>query len=85
MRPRFPWQAKLASKVITANLGVPYRFWRRHEIFKLGAILDPNYAQSVFEHHVAHANPTAKTLLELGPGDSLFTAVYAYTRFERSF
>jgi hypothetical protein len=85
MRPRFPWQAKLASKVVAANLGVPYRFWRRHGIFKLGAMLDPNYARSVFEHHVAHANPTAKTLLELGPGDSLFTAVYAYTRFERSF
>ncbi|MEZ2354935.1 hypothetical protein [Caballeronia sp. RCC_10] len=84
MHARFPWQAKLASKVIAANLGVPYTFWRRHGIFKLGAMLDPNYARSVYEHHVGHANPTAKTLLELGPGDSLFTAVYAYTRFERS-
>ncbi|WP_053572759.1 hypothetical protein [Caballeronia cordobensis] len=84
MRAIFPWQAKLASKVIAANLGVPYTFWRRYGIFKLGAMLDPNYARSVYEHHVAHASPVAKTLLELGPGDSLFTAVYAHMRFEKS-
>ncbi|WP_244808354.1 hypothetical protein [Caballeronia zhejiangensis] len=78
-----PWQAKLASKVIAANLGIPYSFWRRHGISKLGAMLDPAYARDVYYHHLAHANPSAETLLEMGPGDSLFTAVYAHPRFRR--
>lgn len=78
-----PWQAKLASKVIAANLGIPYSFWRRHGVSKLGAMLNPEYARDVYKHHLVHANPSAETLLEIGPGDSLFTAVYAHPRFKK--
>ncbi|WP_213233817.1 class I SAM-dependent methyltransferase [Caballeronia sp. NK8] len=78
-----PWQAKLASKVIASNLGIPYSFWRRHGVFKLGAMLNPDYARTVYQHHVSHASQTAQTLLEIGPGDSLFTAVSAHPRFRR--
>ncbi|MCG7402976.1 MULTISPECIES: hypothetical protein [Caballeronia] len=84
MRTFVPWQAKLASKVIAANLPIPYSFWRRHGIAKLGAMLNPEYARDVYKHHVTHANASAKTLLEIGPGDSLFTAVYAYPRFKKT-
>ncbi len=82
MRSLVPWQAKLASKVIAAKLGIPYSVWRRYGISKLGAMLNPHYARDVYMHHLAHANPSAETLLEIGPGDSLFTAVFAHPRFK---
>ena len=77
-----PWQMKLASKVVASNLRIRYSVLRHSGVSKLGAMLRPDYAQDVYGLHLVHANDSAETMLEVGPGDSLFTAVFAYGRFK---
>jgi Methyltransferase domain len=77
-----PWQMKLASKVVASNLRIPYSALRHVGVSKLGAMLRPDYAREVYGQHLVHANDWAETLLEIGPGDSLFTSVFAHGRFK---
>jgi SAM-dependent methyltransferase len=75
-----PWWVKLGSKLVLARVPLPYTAWRNLGIFKHGAMLDPAYALHVFEYHFRHARPEwtpDRTILELGPGDSLATALLA--------
>src|SRR5947209_2534128 len=54
--------------------------WRHLNIFRAGAMDQPAYAFSVFRTHCETANLATLdglTVLELGPGDSLLTALYA--------
>jgi SAM-dependent methyltransferase len=75
-----PWYARIASKMILSRMPVPYSMWHRLHLYRHGAMLDHGYAQRVFDQHLAKAGVPdlrGKTLLELGPGDSLLTAVFA--------
>jgi SAM-dependent methyltransferase len=75
-----PWWVKLGSKLMLARVPLPYTAWRNLGIFKHGAMLDTGYARHVFEYHFRHARPEwtpDRTVLELGPGDSLATALLA--------
>jgi SAM-dependent methyltransferase len=75
-----PWWVKLGSKLVLARVPLPYTAWRNLGIFKHGAMLDTGYALHVFEYHFRHARPDwtpDRTILELGPGDSLATALLA--------
>jgi SAM-dependent methyltransferase len=75
-----PWWMKLGSKLVLARMPLPYSAWRHLGIFKHGAMLDSGYALHVFEYHFRHARPAwtpDRTILELGPGDSLATALLA--------
>jgi SAM-dependent methyltransferase len=75
-----PWWMKLGSKLVLARVPLSYTAWRKLGIFRHGAMLDSDYALHVFEYHFKHARPawTAdRAVLELGPGDSLATALLA--------
>ena len=79
-----PWWMKLGSKLVLARLPLSYAAWRNLGIFKHGAMLDTGYALHVFEYHFRHvraewtgAADRERTMLELGPGDSLATAMLA--------
>jgi SAM-dependent methyltransferase len=76
-----PWQAKIAAKLILARLPFKYDFWRKLNLFKHGSMARPEYAFSVFKKHfgsVAFARQRGGfTALELGAGDSLFSAIIA--------
>jgi hypothetical protein len=75
-----PWWVKIAAKVALARLPVPMRAWHRVGLFAPGFMRDPAYAIRVFESHWKRAGAPAPgfTYLELGPGESLATAVVAW-------
>lgn len=77
-RQRVPWWAKIAAKLALSRVPVPYSAWERLHLFKHGEMERADYAMTVFRHHFGQgAFEPGFTVLELGPGDSLFTAVIA--------
>jgi SAM-dependent methyltransferase len=73
-----PWRVKLAAKLVLARLPLDYAFWSGLTLFKHGPMDDPGYALDVFRHHLDRAKPSPGfSVLELGPGDTAFTAVVA--------
>jgi SAM-dependent methyltransferase len=78
-----PWWLKIIFKLVFSKLGLPYDLWRKIGIFRHGSMLDPEYAISVFERHYqpcVEYLPDKFSVLELGPGDSLATALIAANR-----
>lgn len=79
-----PWWARIASKMVLARIPVDYKVWQRIGLFRHGYMDDASYALSVFESHVRRAGLTmqalnGKVMLEMGPGDSVATAIIAHT------
>ncbi|HEX5635068.1 MAG TPA: hypothetical protein VFX50_17615 [Gemmatimonadales bacterium] len=80
MKSLVPWYARIGAKIVLARAPMPYALWRRVNLFKHGAMTDVAYARAVFERHLAVLPAPFRpgfTALELGPGDSLFSAVLA--------
>jgi hypothetical protein len=76
-----PWWAKIAAKITLARLPIPMRAWHRLGLFVPGFMRDPDYAINVFETHWRRAGSPEPgfTYLELGPGESLATALVAWS------
>lgn len=76
-----PWQLKLAIKIILSRLPVGYYFWQRLGLFKLGAMEEPELALKIFNARFSGIcfaeRAQGFTALELGPGDTLFSALIA--------
>lgn len=77
-----PWWARIGAKVVLSRLPLGYGFWRQIGLFKLGQMHQAEYALGVFEGHLRRAGYTPRSscpsvIVEIGPGDSLFTAVIA--------
>jgi SAM-dependent methyltransferase len=76
-----PWYTKILSKIILSRIPSNYRLWQRIGIFKHGQMEQPAYALKVFKMHYERVDFTRKgkgfVVLELGPGDSLFSALIA--------
>jgi Methyltransferase domain len=76
-----PWWARLGSKLALARLPVGYAVWQRMGLFRHGAMDDSAYAIDVFQEHVRRAGLEGelrgRAILELGPGDSVGTAILA--------
>ena len=81
LKAYIPWQAKIAAKLMLSRLPLNYRFWKRMGVFEHGHMEQPDYAYGVFRKHFDRADFARKSncfvALELGPGDSLFSAVLA--------
>jgi hypothetical protein len=77
-----PWWAKIGAKMVLSRLPLEPRTWQRLGLFSPGGMEDADYARGVFESHLKAAGPLPEgfTYLELGPGDSLATAVIARAR-----
>ena len=78
-----PWYLKVVIKIFLARLPVGYRLWQWLGLFRHGSMDTSKYALQVFETHVKHAGLTysdlrGKKILEIGPGDSIATALIAY-------
>jgi predicted SAM-dependent methyltransferase len=78
---RIPWWAKIGAKIILSRLPFGYEIWRHLGLFRHGSMDSSTYAINVFRSHVARAGRTealaGRTILELGPGDSIATAILA--------
>jgi len=77
IKAALPWWAKIAAKVVLARLPVGGRTWQSLGLFSPGEMDDPDYALGVFDRHYRAAGSPGPgfTFLELGPGDSLASAV----------
>ena len=78
-----PWQLKIAAKIVLARLPLSYHFWEKIGLFKHGGMERPEYALRIFRRHYDAAGLAGKADgfvgLELGPGDSLCSALIAKT------
>lgn len=85
-----PWWIRIGSKIILSRLPIPYSFWKRLRLFEHGDMNQPIVAFNSFLEHTRTAGilneeftpPSLSVdgdyaILELGPGDSLFSAVIA--------
>src|SRR5512132_1716959 len=77
-----PWWAKIAAKVFLARLPVNYRARKQLHVFDNGPMDEPPYAYGVFKEHFDRVQ-SRRILdrfvgLELGPGDSLLSAMVAH-------
>ena len=76
-----PWQLKIAAKVVLSRVPLSHRLLNKVGVFNLGGMLRPEYAVGVFRRHFDHAEFARKNepfvVLEIGPGDSLFSVVIA--------
>ena len=74
-----PWQAKIAAKLILSRLPVANPFWKRLGLFEHGSMERPEYAYRVCINHFDTApfigRQSGFVALELGPGDTLFSAM----------
>jgi SAM-dependent methyltransferase len=91
IKKAIPWWLKIGIKIVLARLPIYYAFWKRIGMFEHGDMNQPQRALEIFIEHARTADviidegsrPQFKTqddnytVLELGPGDSLFTAVIA--------
>ena len=79
---RVPWWGKIGAKLILARLPVNYKVWKRLHLFEYGDMEEPSYAHGVFRKHfdAARSRRTFNGFvgLELGPGDSLLSAMIAH-------
>jgi len=91
IRNAVPWWLRIGAKIILARLPVDYSVWKRLRLFEHGDMNQPEKALHTFLEHAKTGDvldtkgqvPRLKatndgfTVLELGPGDSLFTAMIA--------
>ena len=78
-KQKIPWWLKIIIKSILSRIPINYSFWRS-VLFKHGEMTNPKYAYDVFRYHFLKAKeylPDKYTLCELGPGDSVSTAMVA--------
>jgi len=82
LKAMLPWYTKIIIKIILTRLPLNYRFWRGARAFRHGEMNRPAYAYDVFRSHYDRVHFPRKdkgfVALELGPGDSLFSALVTY-------
>ena len=86
-----PWWARIAAKIVLARLPIPYSAWKRLRLFEHGDMNLPERAWNGFLELALTAGivemqaglPRLKSsepgysVVEIGPGDALFSAVIA--------
>lgn len=81
VKSKIPWWAKIAAKLLLSRLSLSYKLWEQLGLFKHGHMEKPAYAFGVFKEHFDKVEFERKgkgfVALEIGPGDSLFSAMIA--------
>ena len=81
MKKLLPWWLKIISKIILSRLPIPYSFWQFVGLFRHGRMDRSEYSLGIFKSHLVKSGITnleKKVVLEIGPGDSVSTAIIAY-------
>jgi SAM-dependent methyltransferase len=79
---RVPWWGKIAAKLALTHLPISSSTWQRIGLFRHGDMDDTAYARGIFDAHRRNAGISDlrdRVVLELGPGNSVATAVLAAT------
>ena len=81
MRNAIPWWGKIALKLILSRIPISYSHYSKVGLFRHGKMDDPRYALDIFDRHFRRADFPNKdggfVALELGPGDSVVSAIMA--------
>jgi hypothetical protein len=81
LKKYIPWWTKIFAKIVLSRLPFDYRVWQHLGLFRHGKMGSAQYALGIFTAHVEraglHEKLSGKSILELGPGDSVATAVIA--------
>ena len=92
MRQLVPWWFRIAAKICLSRLPLSYGFWKRFRLFEHGDMEQPERALNTFMMHARSAGLLNESgslpslvgsgagplnVLELGPGDSLFSGLIA--------
>ncbi len=82
VKKNLPWWLKIGGKIILARMPIKFSFWQRVGLFRHGQMDLAAYAMSIFDAHldragISSAQLQGKKLLEIGPGDSIATAIIA--------
>jgi SAM-dependent methyltransferase len=76
-----PWEIKCISKIILSRLPFGYAIWQKLGMFRHGEMDNSDYAIEIFNSHIQkiglEGKLNGKLILELGPGDSISTAIIA--------
>lgn len=76
------WALKIIAKIFMSRLPLSYNYWQSLGLFRHGSMDSIGYSVNVFELHLNRAFPDGlpsdAVILELGPGDSLASAVLGY-------
>ncbi len=77
------WRLKIGLKILLSRMPWGYAVWQRLGLFRHGRMDQSAYAMEVLNHHLEQAglagDLAGKTVLELGPGDSIATAVAVHS------
>jgi len=81
VKSALPWWGKIGAKIVLSRMPMAYSFWQRMGLFRHGSMDRVGYAAGVFNEHVTRAGLegalNGKTILEVGPGDSIASAIIA--------
>ena len=76
------WRLQIFAKMILARLPIPYSVWKKVGVFQLGQMNKTVYSEKIFNMHFKHFAGLQReggfSMLELGPGDSLLSALFGY-------
>ena len=76
------WLIKILLKIFISRLPIPYSFWKKTGLFKHGKMDSCEYAIKIFDLHFHRAfpkkTPQNLQILELGPGDSIASAIIGF-------
>ena len=74
------WIFKIIAKILLSQTPIPYDFFRKVNLFRHGNMDNYDYALAIFKKHYQNVKniKNIKTILELGPGDSIVTALICY-------
>ena len=82
LKEAIPWFVKIPAKVVLSRLPVSTQTWQKINIFRAGAANVPEFYFDVFNSHLKAGNAGSiqgKTVLEIGPGNALLTALWTVT------
>ena len=75
-----PWFVKIPAKIVLSRIPIGSLQWQRFNLFRAGGMDIPAFAFGIFRQHLESSGLTTlagQSVLELGPGNSLLTALYA--------
>lgn len=82
LKALLPWYVKIPAKIVLSRLPISWRAWQKMNLFRAGSANLPAFQFGVFTSHLAGCGLQAvddKTVLEIGPGNGLLTALFART------
>lgn len=80
LKRKTPWFVKIPAKILLSRIPIGVQRWQSLNIFKAGIMDDPVSAYGLFKQHLEGAKLSdlaGRRVLELGPGNSALTALFA--------